>query len=205
MKKHTLLFIIALLFVAGCENSYIPKPKGFLRLDLPPKKYIPFDSLSFPYSFYVPDYVSITSDEKNPNEPYWIDLKFKPFKAILYISYKKVNKNLDVYLEDSRTFVNKHIPKASAINEKQYINKNENVFGLVFNIEGSDAASPLQFYLTDSTQHFLRAALYFDFTPNNDSLSPVIDYIKQDVNFMIESFKWKTPGTNKRELNKSGQ
>ena len=192
MKKYAFLFVVAgLLFFACCENNYIPKPKGFLRLDLPSKKYVPFDSLNFPYSFFIPDYVKLTSDDKNPDQPYWINLNFKPFNAILYISYKKINKNLDVYLDDSRTFVNKHIPKASAINEKQYINEKERVFGLVFNIEGSEAASPLQFYLTDSTQHFLRAALYFNFTPNNDSLAPVIDYIKQDVGYLIDTFKWK--------------
>jgi len=197
MKRYPVYLLFTLLFITGCENNYIPKPKGFLRLDLPKRNYIPFDSLSFPYSFYIPDYVKITPDKKNLDEPYWINLNFKPFNAILYISYKKINKNLNVYLEDSRTFVNKHIPKASAINENLYKNEKERVFGLVFNIEGSEAASPLQFYLTDSTQHFLRAALYFNFTPNNDSLAPVIDYIKKDVTYMIESFKWKKPGRDK--------
>ena len=186
------------MLAVGCENNYIPKPKGFLRLDLPKKTYVPFDSVGFPYSFYIPDYVQIKTDDKNPNEPYWINLDYKPFNAVLYLSYKKVNNNLDVYLEDSRGFVNKHIPKANAINEKNYINTSEKVFGLVFDIEGSGAASPLQFYLTDSTQNFVRGALYFNFTPNNDSLAPVINYIKQDVTYMIESFKWKNlKGTRK--------
>ena len=198
MKKIPFLLILVLMLAVGCENNYIPKPKGFLRLDLPKKTYVPFDSVGFPYSFYIPDYVQIKTDDKNPNEPYWINLDYKPFNAVLYLSYKKVNNNLDVYLEDSRGFVNKHIPKANAINEKNYINTSEKVFGLVFDIEGSGAASPLQFYLTDSTQNFVRGALYFNFTPNNDSLAPVINYIKQDVTYMIESFKWKNlKGTRK--------
>lgn len=191
MKKHIIFLIFILSFINGCENNYFPKPKGFFRLDLPPKKYIQFDTIGFPYSFKIPDYVQIMPDFENPNEPFWINLNFKPFDAVLYISYKKVNNNLDVYLEDARMFVTKHIPKANAINENIYINEADNVYGLVYNIEGSQAASPLQFYLTDSTKHFVRAALYFNFTPNNDSLTPIIEYIKQDITVFIETFTWK--------------
>ena len=190
MKKKILILSLCLFFIA-CDNSYFPKPRGFFRIDLPQKNYISFDSIGFPYSFFIPDYVEIKPDYENINESHWIDLYYTPFDASLHISYKKVNNNLNVYLDDARTFVNKHIPKANAIQENLFVNESQQVYGLVYTIEGSDAASPLQFYLTDSTTHFIRAALYFNFTPNNDSLEPVINFIKQDISFMIESFKWK--------------
>ncbi len=193
MKRYLLVyFLIAFLFVlVSCENNYYPKPRGFFRIDLPEKNYMLFDSVPFPYSFYFPDYVIVKSHNLNNSEPFWIDLQFLPFDATLHISYKRVNNNLDVYLEDAHTFVNKHIPKANAINENVYINNDSRVYGLVYNIEGSEAASPLQFYLTDSTRHFLRGAFYFNFTPNNDSLAPVINYVKEDVTYLIETFNWK--------------
>ena len=192
MKKIILLsFFCSMLLVIGCENNYFPKPRGFFRLDLPKKEYVSFDTANFPYSFSIPNYAKVLPDYENPNEPYWINISFTTFDATIYISYKKVNNNIEQYLEDAHMFVTKHIPKASAINENLYVNAANRVFGLVYDIEGSQAASPLQFYLTDSTKNFVRGALYFNYTPNNDSLMPIIDYIKQDVNVLIESFRWK--------------
>jgi gliding motility-associated lipoprotein GldD len=88
-------------------------------------------------------------------------------------------------------FAMKHITKANSIDEKIINNSNDRVFGLIYNISGSGAASTYQFYLTDSTSHFLRGALYFYFKPNNDSIAPVIDFIKQDINHLIKTFRWK--------------
>jgi len=195
MKKiFALPFFFVVLLVIGCENSYFPKPRGFFRIDLPPKDYAAFDTANFPYSFSVPAYAKVLPDYENPNEPYWVNISFTTFDATIYLSYKKVNNNIDQYLEDAHMFVTKHIPKASAINENLYINAPDRVFGLVYDIEGSQAASPLQFYLTDSTKNFVRGALYFNYTPNNDSLEPIINYIKQDVNVLIETFRWKNTG-----------
>ncbi|OYT16688.1 MAG: gliding motility lipoprotein GldD, partial [Bacteroidetes bacterium 4572_77] len=94
-------------------------------------------------------------------------------------------------LNDVHNMMNKHIPKANAINENMYLNPIQHVYGLTYDIQGSQAASPFQFYVTDSTQHFFRGALYFNFTPNNDSLQPVIDYLKKDIQVLIESLEWK--------------
>jgi len=191
MNRYFIIVFLIIIFFYSCEQNYYPKPRGFFRIDLPEKQYILFDSVQYPYSFFMPAYALAKPHIVNHDEPYWIDLHFLPFDATLHISYKKVNQNLDVYLEDAHTFVNKHIPKANAINEKVYINEAAHVYGLVYDIEGSEAASPLQFYLTDSTSHFLRGAFYFNFTPNNDSLLPVINYVKEDVTYLIETFKWK--------------
>ena len=87
--------------------------------------------------------------------------------------------------------VMKHIPKASSIENKIYENPEKRIYGLTYTIAGVDAASPYQFYLTDSTKHFIRGALYFNTIPNNDSLAPVIEFLKEDINHLIETFEWK--------------
>jgi gliding motility-associated lipoprotein GldD len=130
-------------------------------------------------------------DSSRMTEPYWINILYSPYHAQLHFSYKVIKDNLKQYLEDSRTLVNKHIPKANAIEQKEYINPGNRVYGLVYEIKGSDAASTYQFYLTDSVSKFVRGALYFNLVPNNDSLEPVIAYLKQDIQHMIDTFRWK--------------
>jgi gliding motility-associated lipoprotein GldD len=192
--KHKNLSIILLLVLffgfTGCNDVPVPKPKGYHRICFPEKKYQLFDT-TYPYSFEYPVYSKIEFDKTNSKGPYFINLLFPSYQGTVYISYKTIRKNLDTLIEDSHTFVNKHIPKATSINRKVYINDAEKVYGLTFDIEGTGAASPYQFYLTDSTTHFFRAALYFNHVPNNDSLAPVIDFIKADLSHLIETFKWK--------------
>jgi len=178
------------LILVSCNQSYTPKPKGYFRIDLPEKQYVPFDS-TFPYRFERPVYTTISPDPYSPGEPYWINLNFPAFKATLHISYKPVNNNLSTYLEDSYTMVTKHIPKADAINTFQVIDTARKVYGLIYRLEGSGAASPYQFFLTDSTANFMRGSLYFNTVPNNDSLEPVIDFIAKDIDHLINTFHWK--------------
>lgn len=192
-KKNLLQIFIGLLIVISllsCDNNYMPRPRGYFRIDMPEKNYIEFDT-TFPYSFYYPAYTKIIPDKYSKNQPYWINIEYPDFKGSIHISYKKIDNNLNDYLEDTRTLVMKHIPKASSIGEKNIINKTRHVYGKIYNIEGSAAASTCQFYLTDSTDNFLRAALYFNVKPNNDSLQPIIDFIKKDIDYFIETFKWK--------------
>ncbi|MEZ5198570.1 MAG: gliding motility lipoprotein GldD [Bacteroidales bacterium] len=187
------LFILAsllLLLTVSCDQEYYPKPMGYFRIDLPEKTYNKFDT-TFPYSFEYPSYSIILPDDDPKAEPYWINMFFPGFKGTLHISYKIVDGNLNEYLEDTRTMVMKHIPKASAIENKEFIYGKATVYGLTYSISGVSAASPYQFYLTDSTKNFVRGALYFNVVPNNDSLAPVIDFLKEDINHMIETFKWK--------------
>lgn len=185
-----LLVIGLILLLFSCESNYYPKPKGYIRIDLPEKLYQTFDS-DYPYTFDYPVYAIVKPNTLQTDNPYWIDIHFPKFKGKLHISYKPINNNLAAYLEDTRTMVMKHIPKSSGIENKMYENPERNVYGLTYNISGVNAASPYQFYLTDSTTHFLRGALYFNVVPNNDSLAPVIEFLKEDINYMIESFQWK--------------
>lgn len=176
--------------ITSCEQSYTPKPRGYFRINLPEKKYELFDT-NFPYQFEKPIYSVTTGDPHSPNEKYWINLEFPDFKATVHFSYKPVNGNLSTYLEDSHRMISKHIPKADAIYDSIIIDRNRNMFGLIYELEGAGAASPYQFFLTDSISHFVRGSLYFNFTPNNDSLEPVITFIKDDINHLINTFAWK--------------
>ncbi|MCK9219263.1 MAG: gliding motility lipoprotein GldD [Bacteroidales bacterium] len=189
MKK--LFFCISLLFLTvACGSDYVPKPRGYFRIDLPEKQYQSFDS-TFPFQFEYPVYAAIEPDVSKLAEPYWINLKFDRFHATLHLSYKVIHGNLPKYLEDARIMVNKHIPKANAILQHEYADSANHVYGLVYEIKGSDAASTYQFYVTDSVSKFVRGALYFNQVPNNDSLAPVIDFIKADIDHLISAFRWK--------------
>jgi gliding motility-associated lipoprotein GldD len=198
-----IVFILLFWLIESCNHDYIPKPKGYFRIDLPKNEYKVFDTL-FPYTFEYSKFSVIKYDKDPYAEPYWINIEYPFLRAKIHISYKRIinkadrhkpisKKNKDdliQYIEDSRLFVNKHIPKANDIEEKLITNYDNKVFGIVYDIEGIGAASTLQYWLTDSTANFLRGALYFEVKPNNDSLAPVIDYIKKDIYHIINTTKW---------------
>jgi gliding motility-associated lipoprotein GldD len=187
----SLLIVASLATLIGCGDNYMPKPRGYFRIDLPEKKYQSFDT-TYPYTFEYPVYAILTPDNNAANEPYWINVDYPLFKGRIHISYKAVNNNLSKYTEDAHELVMKHIPKASAIEEIRIDNEQADIHGLIYDIKGSGTASVYQFFITDSTNHFVRGALYFNVIPNNDSLAPVIDFVKSDIQHMLESFRWKT-------------
>jgi len=188
--RFVVLIPVLSLMVLSCQQNQTPKPRGYFRIALPERQYVPFDS-TFPYRFERPVYTTITPDTYAPDQPYWINLTFPRFKATLYISYKPINGNLSTYLEDSYAMVIKHIPKADAINTHQVVDPQRKVYGLIYELEGNGAASPYQFFLTDSTTNFLRGSLYFNTVPNNDSLEPVIRFIEKDIEHLIQTLHWK--------------
>lgn len=187
---HIVLLLSAFTCLISCGSDYFPKPRAYFRIDLPQKNYRHLDSI-YPFTFDYPLYSSISKDMNSPQEKNWININFKDFKGSLHLSYKKVDGNLVKYMEDSRTMAFKHIPKASAIDNRVIMNNESKVFGLIYEIRGSGAASPYQFFVTDSLNHFLRGALYFNIVPNNDSLAPIIDFLKYDIEHLIQSFEWK--------------
>ena len=115
---------------------------------------------------------------------------YPTYNARIYFSYKQINNNFQEIAEDSRNFVYKHAFKADAIIENPYEDSDKNVYGMLYEIKGNTASS-VQFLVTDSTQHFLRGALYFNNHPNKDSLAPVISYISEDIRHMIETLRWE--------------
>jgi gliding motility-associated lipoprotein GldD len=191
-KKWRLTVLIVLVFACiSCGGNYSPKPRGYFRIDLPAKEYHRLD-MAYPYSFDLPVYSVFKPDTRALAEPFWADVEFPEFRGTLHLSYKPVGGRSDLvgYMEDARTFVHHHIPKATGIREEVLGLPESNVFGIYYEIRGREAASPIQFFVTDSTTHFLRGALYFRVTPNNDSLSPVIRFLEQDIRHMIQSLKW---------------
>jgi gliding motility-associated lipoprotein GldD len=186
------LTILAILLFSlnSCQDDYSPKPRGYFRIDFPEKQYVSFDT-TYPYTFEYPAYARVIPDDRPSSEPYWVNIDFPQFQGRIHISYKPVHENLPQYLEDARTFVVKHIPKADAIEDSLIYRPEDRVYGLVYYIDGMQAASSCQFFVTDSTSKFLRGALYFNVSPNNDSLAPVISFIRDDIRHMLKTFRWK--------------
>ena len=189
IKIISLILGLTILLVS-CSENYTPLPRGYFRIDLPEHTYRLSDT-TFPYYFEYPEYAELQNSPHNPDSMYWVNVIYPQFKATVYLSYKSIDGNLITYLEDAYTLVSKHIPKADAINDSLIVDNDRNIFGLTYKIEGSGAASPYQFFVTDSASHFLRGALYFDIVPNNDSLEPVIDFITDDIEHLINTLEWK--------------
>ena len=193
MKRLTNSFfaLILLVLTVSCgDKNPQPKPRGYFRIDLPEKQYVTLDTMRY-YSFEYPTYATITPDMYSLQEKDWVNVEFPRFKGTIHISYKPIDSNLSAYLEDAYVMITKHIGKATGIRDSLIINKERDVYGLMFYLDGEGVASPLQFYLTDSTSHFMRGSLYFNVVPNNDSLQPVIDFITDDVRHLIETLEWK--------------
>jgi gliding motility-associated lipoprotein GldD len=190
-----LFALTCLLFNSSCDQEdevYSPKPRGYCRISFPEKKYRLFDTIC-PYRFEIPVYARVSTDKHKNAEPCWYNIDFPQFKATIHLSYKPLNNDVNRHLENSHYFANKHQVKATGLEETVIMRDSARVYGLLFDIAGNTASS-LQFYLTDSTRHFLRGALYFNATPNIDSLKIVIDFIREDVLKMINTTAWKSAG-----------
>ena len=183
------LFLLIIVFFAACGNTYSPKPHGYFRIELPEKQYVKFSNNNVPYSFEIPKYSFMLADSSDNAEQWWYNLSFPEMKGTIHLTYKKVNNNISEYVEDTRELVNKHTIKAEAIDPQIIEYKEKNVIAVLFEIKG-DAATPYQFFATDSTTHFLRGSLYFNVYPNKDSLAPVVAFIKKDILRLIETLEW---------------
>jgi gliding motility-associated lipoprotein GldD len=191
MKKTAGLIIslfISILFFA-CQETYTPKPRAYFKVEFPNKEYHTFDSI-YPFTFDCPVYAKVIPDAEKGADGNWMNIVFRDFNARIHTSYKPVVGNFAELEEDTRKLAYKHTVKADAIEEKIWNNETNKVYGILYDIQGNTASS-IQFYLTDSTRHFLRGALYFNLKPNKDSLAPSIEFIRKDIDRMIESFKWK--------------
>jgi gliding motility-associated lipoprotein GldD len=189
--RAILSFSLACILLSACStNDDKPKPRGYFRIDFPEKKYLTYND-SCPFSFSYPQYALVRPDRDVNAEPCWLNIDYPKFGGRLHLSYKVIPKEgVRQFLEDSRMFAYKHTVKAEAIDEELIFDKESKVYGVIYDIKGNTASS-YQFFVTDSTTHFLRGALYFNTSPNSDSIAPVLDFIKQDVLKMIETFEWK--------------
>lgn len=191
---YKIVFTCCVFIFSSCNSPYIPKPNGYFAIDFPEKKYQSFNEVGFPYSFEYPVYAHIVKDSSffgdTPENPWWINVDFPQFNGRIYISYKSIGANqFEKLLSDAFNLTNKQSVKANAINDS-VISTINGITGMYFKVSG-DVATANQFFLTDSTKHFLRGALYFDATPNQDSLLPVNNFLHQDLLHLINTFKWQ--------------
>ena len=189
--KQILIFLSLglLIFFDSCRKEYTPRPRGYFRISFPVKNYKSLQ-MPVPYNFQIPVYSNAGHDSLNLKQLDWVTIEVPANHAQIHLSYKEIDKNLGEYIEESRTLAYKHSRKASSIEEQIFTNPSKKVFGTIYNIKGN-AASPMQFYLTDSIKHFLRGSLYIKEIPNIDSLQPVIEFLNQDVIRLIETTEWK--------------
>jgi gliding motility-associated lipoprotein GldD len=195
-KNRYLIFLVILASVYSCREVTIPRPKGYFRIDLPPRNYITFNNtipgvVNLPLSFEYPSYGKISFDTGRRSLSGWFNIDFPSYKARIYLTYMNIRNNLDTLLEKTYLMnVKNHISKADAINEQVINNPGQHVYGILYDLKGNTATA-VQFFVTDSTEHFFRGSLYFSAEPNPDSLAPVIEFFREDIIHMIETLKWK--------------
>lgn len=194
LKLAVIFLIGTCLFSApSCKGNhdYSPKPRGFFRIVYPKKEYQEYNA-GCPFTFIYPKYAVVEAD-KSPNaKPCWLNIQFPAFNGTLHLSYQPVTstKEFAELTEDAHTFAFKHTVKATSIDEGIIHNPDRKIYGVYYTIDGN-AASSVQFYVTDSTRNYLRGALYFNTEPRLDSIQPVLSFIKKDVDTLIKTFRWK--------------
>ncbi|HYH55261.1 MAG TPA: gliding motility lipoprotein GldD [Anseongella sp.] len=191
IKFGVYVLSLVLALPACRQPGHTPKPRGYFRIELPEKAYQPYGG-ACPFSFSIPVYADVVPDKSAEAHPCWMDLDFPQFNAKLHLSYWPVRSEnmLHELMEDSRELAYKHTVKATAISEEMIVRPEKDIYGLLYRIEGNTASS-LQFFLTDSSRHYLRGALYFHEEPRLDSIRPVLDFIRQDIDSLVTSFQWK--------------
>jgi gliding motility-associated lipoprotein GldD len=195
MLKYLSLFCFICLLATACEETtYTPKPRGFPKIDFPKKEYQAFDKNYCNFSFEYPKYAQIIRDtlffDDKPANDCWFDIYVPQLEARIHCSYYPIDKvnTIEKLNNDAFSLAGKHNIKADYIDEIK-IHKPNKVSGFLFDIQGA-AASPFQFYLTDSSKHFLRGALYIKAESRPDSLQPIFDFMKKDIMQMVNTFEW---------------
>ena len=187
--RWTGLWIMVLL--AGCRQDFVPKPKGYNRIELQASQYVALPD-TLPYLFEYASTAKILRDSSWISERYWIDLYYPQLGANIQVTYKPIGNNrqkLEEHLKDAYKLTSKHNVKAYAIDET-VVELGNGMQATLMELSG-EVPSQFQFHVTDSVQNFLRCALYFRTSTQNDSLSPVIDHIKQDMVHMLNTLEWK--------------
>jgi gliding motility-associated lipoprotein GldD len=200
-NAHAAAFLVRALLAAlilgpafqlsSCNRGHTPLPSGHVRIKTPEKAYRLYDAQP-QYSFEIPVYARVERDSSRGFQPGWINIVFPQFNGSIHLSYKPVDGNLGQYIADCRTLAYKHTVKAEEIDETPFIQREQKRYGMIYDLKGN-VASEVQFFITDSTTHFLRGSLYFNCPPNQDSLKPVVDFIREDIIHLIETTKWKVP------------
>ena len=181
--RNTILFIFFLTLFFACKEDVLPKPKAYLSLEYPKKTYKKLN-LNRPYSFKIATNAKVIDEANN-----WLKIKYPNLKASIDLTYRPVKNNIEELLSEAEKLVFKHTVKAEQILPKDFVNLDKRVFGSMYEITGN-AASHIQFHVTDSTKNFLKGSLYFYAKPNYDSILPAVAYIKEDILHLVETLEW---------------
>jgi len=172
------------LLMTSCKDDVLPKPSSQLRLDYPVAKYASFEN-HCPFTFDMNEDAVIKEDKDCG-----FSITYPKMKATIYLTYKTVNGDIDKLLRDAQKLTYEHVIKADDILEQPYLNPEKKVYGMFYRVSGN-AATNTQFYATDSTKHFITGSVYFYAKPNFDSIMPAADYIRNDMQTLMETLKWK--------------
>lgn len=193
--RHCLYLLLGsiILLLSACHNSdsEAPRPTGYFRIDLPERHYNRMDT-TLPFTFEQSDQANLVIKPQSKGIC-WVDVDYPSLNATLKMTCLNITspdslRNL-IYSEEK--MVKFHYQKADDVEYSVVRDEDAHLWGQIYDIEGKDVATPFQFWLTDSAHHFVRATLYFNFTPNNDSLQPVIEYLREDAMHYINTFEWK--------------
>jgi gliding motility-associated lipoprotein GldD len=217
-KNKAIYFLVFTFYflLNACNSPYVSKRKGYYKIDLPKRSYVKFDRPGFPYSFEYPAYANIIQDttyfDASPENPYWINIDFPTLNGRVFLSYKIIGgkadykvkqangmykdsvgiNTFDNMVNDAFNLTNKNNVISNSIKDSLIYTPN-GISGIFFKV-GGNAATAKQFFLSDTTKNFIRGALYFDTTPNADSLKPVQDFLQVDLDHLINTFQWKKAG-----------
>lgn len=180
----SIISLFSILAVTSCKNETLPKPSSQLRLDYPVAEYANFDS-QCRYSFEMNANAIIKGGKECS-----FTISYPKMKATIYLTYKPINQNLNKLLKDAQKLTYEHVIKADEILEQPFLNPKNKVYGMFYQVEGN-AATNSQFYATDSLHHFVTGSIYFYAKPNFDSIMPAVSYIKNDMQHLLETLKWK--------------
>ncbi len=184
------VYLIIILFLVACsDRDYTPKPAGYFRIDLDRPVYRTATDPAGMYSFHIQEAALIEQVPETNGKGEWFNIIYPHLDARIYCSLLPVNTPEDLHVigEATRELLTMQMKKAEDIDEKEYSDPSNRVYARLFEIRGN-TASPVQFLITDSLHYFLRGSLYFNATPNQDSIAPVRSYIKEDIMELISSF-----------------
>jgi gliding motility-associated lipoprotein GldD len=193
MKSIIVYLSFVITFLTACSGDPVPtpKPRGYFNIDLPEKKYQTYAG-DCDFTFDYPVYGKVEPDRDKNAQPCWNNLVFPQFNGRLHLTYHKIDskKHFTQLVEYARELAFKHTVKANSIDQKLISFPDKKVYGVYYAIDGNTASS-VQFFLTDSVKNYFRGALYFNERPQYDSIQPVVNFVKKDIDVMINSFRWK--------------
>jgi gliding motility-associated lipoprotein GldD len=174
----------------GMDQTSAPKPRAYFRIDLPEKEYRSYESVC-PMNLEVSTAAQIeVFRDRQSADSCWFNIYYPRYNARIHCTYISVGDKFNELINDAYGFAAKHEMKPSGLRRTMVSDSTRDVHGIIYDIEG-DAASNVQFFLTDSTQHFLRGALYFFNAPNPDSIAPVLNFVRGDINHIAQTLVWR--------------